>query len=274
MVGKLSYLTCTRSYITYAVSVVNLLMHALLRSHLDAVQRIIKFQKGTLCKGIVFQKNTELKLDAYIDANWAGSIGRLLAGVPSQEGIQLCGEVINNLGLFALVQSRIQGYGLRDMGIALIEINAFRFEGSDNDVVHIDCNLIHRDQTKHLGVDRHFSRKNWTQDKFALYAFLSSKQFTNVLTKGSSGTIFHQIVDKLGLCTSLRGSVDKFDCNLCPFLALNLGDQGEGLQCFMVYLMEVNSCTFMQLCKTFLCILLEYFTEQESFGSSDCVSKF
>lgn len=61
------------------------------------------------------------------------------------------------------------------MGIALIEINAFRFEGSDNDVVHIDCNLIHRDQIKHVEVDRHFSRKNWTQDKFALYAFLSSK---------------------------------------------------------------------------------------------------
>ena len=49
-------------------------MHAPLKSHLDAVYQIPRYLKATLEKGILFKKREDLRLEAYTDVDWAGSI--------------------------------------------------------------------------------------------------------------------------------------------------------------------------------------------------------
>lgn len=48
-------------------------MHASLKSHLEAVYRILRNLKGSPCKGFLFQRGEELELAAYTDADRAGS---------------------------------------------------------------------------------------------------------------------------------------------------------------------------------------------------------
>ena len=72
--GRLIYLSHTRPDIAYAVSVVSQFMHSPKERHQEAVYRILKYLKSTPGKGILYKKGTSLNLEAYTDAEWAGSI--------------------------------------------------------------------------------------------------------------------------------------------------------------------------------------------------------
>ena len=49
-------------------------MHDLKEKHLQAVHRILHYLKARPGRGILFKKNGELILEAYTDADYAGSI--------------------------------------------------------------------------------------------------------------------------------------------------------------------------------------------------------
>lgn len=73
LVGKLIYLSHTRPDIAYAVGVVSQFMHNPQKHHLDAVFRILRYLKKTPGTGLLFKNNGHLKIEAYTDADWAGS---------------------------------------------------------------------------------------------------------------------------------------------------------------------------------------------------------
>ena len=73
LVGKLIYLCHTRPDITFAVGVVSQFMHSPNVEHMEAVFRILKYLKTSPGKGILFSKNNHLRVEAYTDADWAGS---------------------------------------------------------------------------------------------------------------------------------------------------------------------------------------------------------
>ncbi|KAK8923598.1 hypothetical protein KSP39_PZI019101 [Platanthera zijinensis] len=74
LVGKLIYLTVTRPDISFAVGVVSRFMHAPRTSHLQAVERILRYLKIAPGQGLVYKPSTSLSLVAYSDADYAGSI--------------------------------------------------------------------------------------------------------------------------------------------------------------------------------------------------------
>ncbi|KAL0458711.1 UNVERIFIED_CONTAM: Retrovirus-related Pol polyprotein from transposon RE1 [Sesamum latifolium] len=74
LVGKLIYLSHTRSDIAYVVNVVNQFMHDPKERHLQAVHSILHYLKATTGRGILFKKGKELTLEAYIDVDYASSI--------------------------------------------------------------------------------------------------------------------------------------------------------------------------------------------------------
>jgi hypothetical protein len=51
-IGKLIYLTVTRLDLTFTVSQVSQFMHAPRISHVEAINRILRYLKGSLGKGI------------------------------------------------------------------------------------------------------------------------------------------------------------------------------------------------------------------------------
>ena len=74
LVGRLIYLAHTRPDITYSVSVISQFMHDLREPHIQVAYRVLHYLKGNPEKGILFKKNDILALEAYTDANYAGSI--------------------------------------------------------------------------------------------------------------------------------------------------------------------------------------------------------
>mgnify|MGYP003702608909 CR=1 FL=1 len=74
LVGRLIYLSHTRPDIAYAVRIVRQLMYDPRAPHLDVVYSILSYLKSAPGKGILFSKHGHLRLEAFIDADWAGSI--------------------------------------------------------------------------------------------------------------------------------------------------------------------------------------------------------
>ncbi|KAL6347733.1 hypothetical protein AAG906_026262 [Vitis piasezkii] len=74
LVGRLIYLAHTRPNIVYSVSVISQFMHDPREPHLQAAYRVLHYLKGNPGKRILFKKNNTLALEAYTDADYAGSL--------------------------------------------------------------------------------------------------------------------------------------------------------------------------------------------------------
>lgn len=72
--GKLIYLAHTRPDLAYAVSVVSQFMHDPRVRHMEVVNRILQYLKATPGRGILFKRGGSLTMEAYTDADYAGSM--------------------------------------------------------------------------------------------------------------------------------------------------------------------------------------------------------
>lgn len=71
MVGRLIYLTITRSDLTYAVHVLSQFMDKPRQPHLEAAHKVLKYIKHTPGQGILLPSTGSLQLRAFCDADWA-----------------------------------------------------------------------------------------------------------------------------------------------------------------------------------------------------------
>ena len=74
LVGRLIYLVHTRLDIAYSINVISQFMHDPREPHLQVAYRVLHYFKGNPRKGILFKKNNTLALEAYTDADYAGSL--------------------------------------------------------------------------------------------------------------------------------------------------------------------------------------------------------
>ncbi|XP_020522160.1 uncharacterized protein LOC110007157 [Amborella trichopoda] len=71
LVGSLIYFIVTRPDIAYDVHVVSQFVSNPRRLHLSAVNRILRYVRGTSIRGLFFDSTSSLDLSAYADADWA-----------------------------------------------------------------------------------------------------------------------------------------------------------------------------------------------------------
>ena len=74
LVGRLVYLAHTQPDIVYSMSVISQFMHDPREPHLQAAYEVLHYLKCNPEKGTLFKKNDTLALEAYTDADYAGSI--------------------------------------------------------------------------------------------------------------------------------------------------------------------------------------------------------
>ena len=74
IVRRLIYLSHTRPNIAFVVSMVIQFMHSPNQGHLDVVYRILRYLKGTLRKGLLYENRGHLQLNVFIDADWVGNV--------------------------------------------------------------------------------------------------------------------------------------------------------------------------------------------------------
>ncbi|XP_038891691.1 secreted RxLR effector protein 161-like [Benincasa hispida] len=173
LVRKLIYLSHTRLDISYAVSVVSQFMQAPYEEHMTAVERILRYLKGTPGKGLVFKKSEKRTIEAYTDSDWAGSV------VDRKSTSCYCTFVWGNLVTWQSKKHGVVARGsaeaeYRAMSLRICEeiwlkkVLSDLYQDSelpmklfyDNKAaISIANNPVQHDRTKHVEIDRHFIKE-------------------------------------------------------------------------------------------------------------------
>ncbi|KAK2974430.1 hypothetical protein RJ640_011327 [Escallonia rubra] len=213
LVGKLIYLSHTRPDIAYAVSVVSQFMQNPKDVHLHAVYQILQYLKGSPGRGILFRKGTNMELEAYTDADYAGSLTdrRSTSGYCTFLGGNLVTwrskkqPIVARSSSEAEFRSMAQGICellwlkiiLKDLKIKLK--TPMKLYCDNKSAINIAHNPIQHDRTKHVEADRHFIKEK-LESGLICTPYISTKgQLADILTKGLASSAFYRIVSKLGM---------------------------------------------------------------------------
>ncbi|KAK9668714.1 hypothetical protein RND81_13G080700 [Saponaria officinalis] len=74
LVGSLLYLTVTRPDLMFATSLLSRFMSKPSEVRMGTAKRVLRYQKGTLDFGVLYQPCSDPRLIAYSDSDWAGSV--------------------------------------------------------------------------------------------------------------------------------------------------------------------------------------------------------
>ncbi|XP_050890390.1 secreted RxLR effector protein 161-like [Lathyrus oleraceus] len=74
LVGKLLYLTTTRTDIAFVTQHLSQFFHAPTKIHYETTCRVVKYMKGSPCRGLLFRRDAQLQLLGFSDADWADCI--------------------------------------------------------------------------------------------------------------------------------------------------------------------------------------------------------
>ena len=213
LVGKLIYLSHTRPDIAYAVGVVSQFMHNPKENHLRAVYRILQYLKGTPGKGILFTKGQGITLEAYTDADYAGSVDdrRSTSGYCTFLGGNLVTWRSKKQNVVARssaeAEFRAMALGICELLWLKIILQDLKIEWNgpmklycDNkSAINIAHNPVQHDRTKHVEVDRHFIKEKLDSGTICIPFVSTGNQLADVLTKGLSGSTLQSIIGKLGM---------------------------------------------------------------------------
>ncbi|KAG8496181.1 hypothetical protein CXB51_009524 [Gossypium anomalum] len=173
----------TRPDIAYAVGVVSQFMHNPKESHLRAVYQILQYLKGTPGKGILFKKGENLTLEAYTDADYAGSMvdRRSTSGYCTFLGGNLVTWRSKKQNIVARSSAEAE-FRAMALGICellwlkiILEDLKIKWEGpmklycENKSAINIAHNPVQHDRTKHIEVDRHFIKEKLDSGLFALH---------------------------------------------------------------------------------------------------------
>ncbi|WVY99969.1 hypothetical protein V8G54_026039 [Vigna mungo] len=213
LVGRLIYLSHTRQDIAYAVSLISQFMHSPKETHLQAAHKILQYLKGTPGRGILFKRNGNVKLEAYTDADYAGSIvdRRSTTGYCTFLGGNLVTWRSKKQGVVARssaeAEFRAMAQGICELLWLKIILEDLRIKWEEpmklycdnKSAISIAHNPVQHDRTKHIEVDRHFIKEKLDSGLICTPYVSSQDQIADILTKGLGCHNFEKIVSKLGM---------------------------------------------------------------------------
>lgn len=214
LVGKLIYLSHTRPDISFSVSVVSQFMHAPKEEHLEAVYRILKYLKNSPGQGLLFKKGGELTVEAYTDADWAGSVtdrrstsgwctlvgGNLVTWRSKKQSVVARSSA--EAEYRAVAQGMCELLWLRRLldELKVIPVTPMKLYCDSKAAISIANNPVQHDRTKHIEIDRHFIKEKLEEGIICTPYVPTKEQLADVFTKGLTKTTFESLTDKLGLC--------------------------------------------------------------------------
>jgi len=213
LVGRLIYLSHMRPDIAYAISVVSQFIQAPYEEHMEAVHRILKYLKGTPGRGLFFKKNEARSIEAFTNADWAGSISdrRSTSGY--------CTFVWGNLVTWrskkqtvvarssAKAEFRAVAHGICELlwlkmlleELKIVYRKPLKIYCDNKAAINISHNPVQHGRTKHVEVDRHFIKEKIEEGIICMTYVPTADQVADLLTKGLGRPMFEKLVDKLGM---------------------------------------------------------------------------
>ncbi|KAL5777605.1 hypothetical protein ACOSP7_010531 [Xanthoceras sorbifolium] len=213
LVGRLIYLSHTRPDIAFAVSMVSQFMHSPGQEHFDAVYRILRYLKGSPGKGLIFKKYGHLQVEAYTDADWAGSITdrRSTSGYCTFVGGNLVTWRSKKQNVVARssaeAEFRAVAHGICEViwikrlleDLKISNPLPMKLYCDNKATISIAHNPVFHDRTKHVEVDRHFIKEKLDTGLICMPFVTTTEQVADVLTKGLPKKQFDDLIGKLAM---------------------------------------------------------------------------
>jgi hypothetical protein len=197
LVDKLIYLTVTRPDISFVVNQVSKFMQAPRKPHLDAIDRILRYLKGSPGKGIWMKNNMSNVVCGYSDADWAGSFDR-------KSTTDYCTFVSGNVvtwkskkqNVVARSSAEAEYRAIASTASELIwnkqllrELNfpikdPMKMYCDNNAARHIASNAMFHESTKHIEIDCHFVREKVQVKEIETPYVKSHDQLAGIFMKG------------------------------------------------------------------------------------------
>jgi hypothetical protein len=215
LVGALQYATFTRPDITFAVNRVCQFMHKPSPAHFVAAKRILRYLKGTLDRGILFQPGP-FALTAFTDADWAGdpcdrrSTSGIIVFLGNNPITWLAKKqhTVSRSSTEAEYRSLASGAAelswirqvLCDLGLFLPSAPLIWCDNTS--ALALASNPVFHGRTKHIEVDYHFIRERVVRGDLKLQFISTEDQLADVFTKALPSPRFHRLCSKLLICST------------------------------------------------------------------------
>ncbi|GAU28814.1 hypothetical protein TSUD_21510 [Trifolium subterraneum] len=199
LVGSLRYLCNTRPDIAYSVGIISRYMERPKMSHLSAAKRILRYIKGTMDYGIVFNKPDKkgIELIGYTDSNWCGDKDdrKSTAGYVFLYGgspISWCSRKEPVVALstceaeyIAASLSACQGVWLSNLidEISNVKCDSVILKVDNMSAINLAKNPIAHGRSKHIELRFHYLREQVGNGKLKLEHCRTDLQVADVLTK-------------------------------------------------------------------------------------------
>ena len=213
LVGRLIYLSHTRPDIAFAVSMVSQFMHAPGHEHLEAVFRILRYLKGSPGKGLLYKNHRHLQVEAYTDADWAGSMTdrRSTSGYCTFVGGNLVSWRSKKQSVVARssaeAEFRALAHGICEalwvekllQELKVHSAPPIKLYCDNKSAISIAHNPVLHDRTKHVEVDKHFIKEKVERGQICITYVPTTEQSADILTKGLPKKSFDNITSKLSM---------------------------------------------------------------------------
>ncbi|KAH9681167.1 hypothetical protein KPL71_026862 [Citrus sinensis] len=227
LVGSLCYLTCTRSYILYAVGLVSRYMENPKTTHFKAAKRILCYIKDTINFGLLYSFSNDYKLVGYSDSNWGGDVDDRKSTIGF---VFLMGDIaftwMSKKQLIVTLSTCEAEYVAATSSVChamwlinlLKELSFPQEEPSEicidnKSTIALSKNPVFHDRSKHIDTRYHFIRECIARKEVQIKYVKSQDQAVDIFTKSLKQEDFVKFRSLLGVTgSSLKGALDhKFD---------------------------------------------------------------
>lgn len=198
LVGKLLYLTVSRPDIASIVNHLSQFLHCPGVPHLIAVQRVLRYLKGTPYHGLFFPSDSHLVLHSYCDSHWGAcaDTSHSISGMCHLLGSSLVTWQSRKQKVVSRSTAEAE---LRSIADTTCEISWLTLLLSELQVpqsppitiycdntaaLDIAADPVFHTKTKHFALDCHFVREQVQSKLISPQYIASSSQLADLLTKG------------------------------------------------------------------------------------------
>ncbi|GJW89203.1 retrovirus-related pol polyprotein from transposon TNT 1-94 [Tanacetum coccineum] len=212
MIGTLLYLTASRPDLQFAICMCARYQARPTKKHLHAVNRIFRYLRGTVNRGLWYPKDSSIALTAFADADHAGcqDIRRSTSGSMQFLGDRLVSwsskrqksaaissteaEYIAMSGCCAQIlwmRSQLTDYGLG--------FNKILMYCDNKSAIALCCNNVQHSRSKHIDIIFHFINEHVENGVIELYFVNTEYQLADIFTKPLAKERIEFLINKLGM---------------------------------------------------------------------------